>query len=395
MSIRINTTSLQELLAQANALPAEKVIQSSKSVEPSQSAQTVVPDAGYDAIETVTVGAIPEQYIDTSDATATASSILSGDTAYANGEKITGTIETKTSSDLTASGATVSVPAGYYSAQASKSVATATQATPTVSIDSAGKITATSTQAAGYVSAGTKTGTKQLTTQAAKTVTPTKSEQTAVASGVYTTGAIKVAAIPSKYQDVSGVTATASGTLSGQKFVNSSGTVVTGTMPNNGSTSKTIDGLETKTVSIPLGYTSGGTVTVDDTVDNIADEQADLLSQIQVALEGKAGGNSNETNIKTVEVYIYGVARRAFATILSDGIITSIDTGDITNPELVLSNVAVGSVLAVFHEPGMSVDMESSVGCTLLYNNNDDGVAVLRVEDSEHGSALFFEVSFV
>lgn len=134
---------------------------------------------------------------------ASASDILSGKEAIdGDGNKLTGIITTKTSSNLTASGATVTVPAGYYASNASKSVATATQATPSVSIDSAGKITASATQTAGYVSAGTKTGTKQLTTQAAKTVTPTTSAQTAVASGVYTTGAVTVVAIPSNYEDV-------------------------------------------------------------------------------------------------------------------------------------------------------------------------------------------------
>lgn len=136
---------------------------------------------------------------------ASASDILSGKEAIdGSGNKITGTIATKTASNLTASGATITAPAGYYASNASKSVATATQATPSVSIDSAGKITASATQTAGYVSAGTKTGTKQLTTQAAKTVTPTTSSQTAVASGVYTTGAITVAAIPSSYIQPSG-----------------------------------------------------------------------------------------------------------------------------------------------------------------------------------------------
>lgn len=110
-----------------------------------------------------------------------------------NGEPLTGTIPTKTSSDLTASGSSIIVPAGYYSAQASKSVATATQATPSISVSTAGLITASSTQSAGYVEAGTKSATRQLTTQAGKTVTPSTSTQTAVSSGRYTTGTVYVA----------------------------------------------------------------------------------------------------------------------------------------------------------------------------------------------------------
>ena len=104
------------------------------------------------------------------------------------GQAITGTIPSKSGTDLTASGAAVTVPAGYYPAQVSKSVATATQATPTITVDSVGKITASATQTAGYVAAGTKTAAKQMTVQAAKTWTPGTSNQT-LASGRYLTGA--------------------------------------------------------------------------------------------------------------------------------------------------------------------------------------------------------------
>lgn len=100
----------------------------SKTVTPATSVQVVTADSGYDGLDKVTVNAMP----------------------------------------------------------------TATQATPSITVDVNGEITASATQTAGYVVAGTKSATKQLTTQAAKTITPNTSSQTAVASGVYTTGAITV-----------------------------------------------------------------------------------------------------------------------------------------------------------------------------------------------------------
>lgn len=142
-----------------------------------------------------------EVQMDVTSDTVTAGSMLSGTTATKNdGTKATGTIVTKTSSDLTVSGATVTAPAGYYANAASKAVATTTHPNPTASIaSSTGVITASHTQTAGYVTAGTTTGALNLTTQAGKTVTPTETAQTAVASYRWTTGTVSVAAISSTY----------------------------------------------------------------------------------------------------------------------------------------------------------------------------------------------------
>jgi hypothetical protein len=77
-------------------------------------------------------------------------------------------------------------------ADALDAITAAEQATPTISVSSAGLITASATQEAGIVAAGTKSATQQLTVQAAKTVTPSTSNQTAVAKGRYTTGEVTV-----------------------------------------------------------------------------------------------------------------------------------------------------------------------------------------------------------
>ena len=65
-------------------------------------------------------------------------------------------------------------------------------ATPTIDVSAGGLITATTEQEKGYVPGGTKSATQQLTTQGAATITPTTTNQTAVASGRYTTGDVVV-----------------------------------------------------------------------------------------------------------------------------------------------------------------------------------------------------------
>lgn len=146
-------------------------------------------------------------FMDTSDATLDGGGkMLSGVTAYAGGTKYTGTITSKSSSDLTASGATVTAPAGYYSSAASKSVANGSVTAPaTISGTSASVSTGTNTltlsksvsvtpsvTTAGYISSGTAGSssvslTASVTTKAAATITPGTSDQE-IAAGTYLTG---------------------------------------------------------------------------------------------------------------------------------------------------------------------------------------------------------------
>ena len=174
---------------------------------------------------------------DTSVVTSSAADVLAGKVIVdADGNEVTGTMPNNgaVSQTLDTSTTSYNIPAGYHNGSGKVSIATetktatpstseqtitpssgkvlssvtvnamptATQATPSITVSSEGFITASATQTAGYVAAGTKSATKQLTVQAAKTVTPTTSNQTAVASGVYTTGAITVGAIPDKYSQV-------------------------------------------------------------------------------------------------------------------------------------------------------------------------------------------------
>lgn len=157
-----------------------------KNATPTESAQTIEPDAGY-LLSAVNVGAISTTYVGSG-------------------------IARKSSSDLTASGATVTAPAGYYESTATKTVASgsatapasisgtaATVSTGTNTLTLTKTVSVTPTVSAGYVASGTAGNasvslTASVTTQAAQTIHPSTSDQT-IASGTYLTGAQTIKAV--------------------------------------------------------------------------------------------------------------------------------------------------------------------------------------------------------
>lgn len=201
----------------ASSATQQLVTQGAKTITPSTSEQTAVV-AGVYTTGDIKVAAMPvvEQATPSisvsSSGLITASATQSAGYVPADTKSATKQMTVQAAKTVTpTTNEQTAVAAGVYTTGAIKvaAMSTSTQATPSISISSAGLITASATQTAGYVSAGIKNATKQLTTKGATTITPSKSEQTAVAAGVYTTGEIKVAAYT---PNTTTLTATANGT---------------------------------------------------------------------------------------------------------------------------------------------------------------------------------------
>lgn len=195
----------------------------SKTVNPTKSQQAITSDDGYYGLSDVTVNAIPDNYQDVSSVTAGAADVLVGKIyVTAGGVVTTGTMANNgaVSKTLSATSITYTIPKGYHSG----------------------------------------TGTVKIVLEE-KSVTPTKAAQTITATSGKVLSKVTVAAIPDNYIDTTDADAAAGHILDG-KFAYVDGVKVEGTMSNNGSTSKTIDGLTATSVSIPSGYTTGGTVSL-------------------------------------------------------------------------------------------------------------------------------------
>ena len=197
------------------------IVTETKTLTPTKQ-QQVVPATSGKVISSVTVAAIPGNYIDTTDATATAATILDGETAYVGGVKVEGSMPNNGAAEktLTTTETSYTIPEGYHNGEGTVIIVPET-----------------------------------------KTVQPSRSEQNVTPTTGKVLSKVTVGAIPANLIDTTDATAEASDILSGQTaYVN--GVKVTGSMTNNAAVNGTIDGLTTTSYVVPAGYTTGGTVSL-------------------------------------------------------------------------------------------------------------------------------------
>lgn len=195
----------------------------SKTITPTKAQQSVTPDQGYYGLSDVTVGAIPDAYQDVSSVTAEAGDVLANKIIVGtDGRPAAGTMPNNgaVNKTLTAAEPSYTVPAGYHSGL----------------------------------------GTVKIVPET-KSVTPTKSAQNITPTSGKVLEKVSVAAIPDNFIDTTDSDAAAADILDG-KTAYVGGVKVTGTMPNNGAISASIDGLTVSSYTIPAGYTSGGVVSL-------------------------------------------------------------------------------------------------------------------------------------
>lgn len=334
------------------------------------------------AVNKVVFGAV--SIMDITDSTVTKETLAEGVTAYdKSGEKITGTMKQATPKTQektvtpTTSQQSVTPDSGYdgLSKVTVNAMPTATQATPSITVSSAGLITAKATQSAGYVASGTKSATKQLTVQAAKTITPSTSSQTAVASGRYTTGAVTVAAIPSTYVKPTATKSATTYTPSTSNQTIAAGTYCSGVQTIKGDANLKAENIKS---GVTIFGVSGAAETGEDVTDETNAYTTKLASletaitALETELAGKAsGGSGGGGGVSTCTVTVTLI--NSGGDLFTIGYHALNDNGEIEYTQMTDINNKTASVICVC---GTAVEVQAGVNLSMYTYSIINGTVI-------------------
>ena len=204
-------------------------LQAKGPIVPTKQQQSITSDEGYYGLSSVLLGAIPDNYNDTSSVNVAAAEVLANKIfVTAEGAVTAGTMPNigKVTKTLDASTTSYTIAKGFHNGEGKVSVTLET-----------------------------------------KTVTPTETQQTINATSGKLISSFVVERIPTEYIVTTDATALAAQILAGATaYVN--GVKVEGTMPDNGDVTESMDGLTVTSIVIPAGFTTGGTISLDDTIAN-------------------------------------------------------------------------------------------------------------------------------
>lgn len=203
-----------------------------------------------------------------------------------------------------------------------------------------------------------------------KSVTPTKAQQSVTAdNGYYGLSGVTVAPIPDAYQDVSSVTAGAADVLANKIIVDDEGNVVPGTMPENGTVSRTLDATTgNQSYTIPEGHHSGSgavgivletkSATPTTASQNITPTTGKVLSRVTVApIPAQYGDTTGDDGVAAnvlagvnVHTNVNGAAQQIEGTMPNNGAIAATIDGLTTTSYSVPAGHTTGGTVSLTND---------------------------------------------